>query len=342
MRSFLARLDSIWASLYLLSWREARAVARVFTSEARSPDMGYHCVVLAKQVPDTKRITGQAMKDDGTVNRAALPAVFNPEDLNALEAALTVRDRYGGRVTVITMGLPQAGEVLREALYRGVDEGILLTDRRCAGSDTLATSYILSRALRKIGDYDVIFCGRQAIDGDTAQVGPQLAEKLGVPQITSVEELMGIENGWLRARRNLGNGYEVVEGPLPLLLTLTSEANTPRPAAARKLMRFKHAAAMAELARRVDAEMETAADEEREAELYRRCERLKGRGLLLTQWGLDDIEADLSWCGLSGSPTKVHRVQSVKLAATEYKKVEPTTEGVRALIHELIEDHTLG
>jgi electron transfer flavoprotein beta subunit len=297
---------------------------------------------MAKQVPDTKHVSGKAMKDDGTINRGALPAVFNPEDLNALESALQVREAYGGRVTLITMGLPQASDILREALYRGADEGILLTDRRCAGSDTLATSYILSCAARRLAQFDLIFCGRQAIDGDTAQVGPQLAEKLGVPQITSVEEFQAIENGRVRARRDLGNGYEVVESPLPALLTITSKANLARPPAARKLMRFKSARSMAELGRQVDADMPDATDEQKEAEVYARCEKLKARGLLLTQWNLDDVQADLTWCGLSGSPTKVHRVQSVKLAASGYQRIEPTDEGIRALVHELIEDHTIG
>src|SRR5512147_1844105 len=137
--------------------------------------LGYDCVVCVKQVPDTGNIAGDAMKEDGTVNRAALPAIFNPEDLNALEAALEIRDRFGGTVTAITMGPPAACEVLRECLYRGADRAILLTDRRAAASDTLATSYILSRAVKTIGKYDFVFCGRQAIDGDTAQVGPQSA-----------------------------------------------------------------------------------------------------------------------------------------------------------------------
>jgi electron transfer flavoprotein beta subunit len=143
-------------------------------------------------VPDTKRITGEAMNDDGTVNRGSLPAIFNPEDLSALELALDIKDKYGGKVTVITMGLPAASAILRESLYRGADDAILITDRRCAASDTLATSYILSCAIKKL-DYDIVLCGRQAIDGDTAQVGPQLAEKLGITQITYVEELISLE-----------------------------------------------------------------------------------------------------------------------------------------------------
>jgi len=156
--------------------------------------LGYDCVVCVKQVPDTSNITGDAMKEDGTVNRAALPAIFNPEDLNALEAALAIRDQFGGSVTAITMGPFAACEVLRECLYRGADRVILITDRRAAASDTLATSYILSRAVRTIGTYDLVFCGRQAIDGDTAQVGPQMAEKLGIPQVTYFEDL--VERTW--------------------------------------------------------------------------------------------------------------------------------------------------
>ncbi|MHC4842760.1 MAG: electron transfer flavoprotein subunit beta/FixA family protein, partial [Planctomycetota bacterium] len=183
--------------------------------------MSYKCVVAIKQVPDTKKITGQAMNDDGTVNRAALPAIFNPEDLNALELALNIKEQYGGSVTVITMGLPAAAEILRESLYRGADEGILITDVRCAASDTLATSYILSCAAKKL-DYDIVLCGRQAIDGDTAQVGPQMAEKIGIPQITYVEELTGLGENGITARRNIGNGWQLVRSKLPVLLTVTS------------------------------------------------------------------------------------------------------------------------
>ena len=172
--------------------------------------MGYHSIVLVKQVPDTANITGDAMKEDGTVNRAALPAIFNPEDIHALEAALEVKDRFGGTVTVVTMGPPKAADVLRDSLYRGADRVILLTDRRAGGSDTLATSYILSQAVATIGDYDFIFCGRQAIDGDTAQVGPQLAEKLGLPQVTYLEKILDVQGKKATLRRNIGNGWEDV------------------------------------------------------------------------------------------------------------------------------------
>ena len=144
-------------------------------------------VVLVKQVPDTHNITGDAMTKDGTMNRNALSAIFNPEDLNALEMALQIKERHGGTVTVITMGPPKAADILRESLWRGADRVVLLTDRRFAGADTLATSVALQKAIEKIGRYDLILAGRQAIDGDTAQVGPQTAEKLGIPQITYAE-----------------------------------------------------------------------------------------------------------------------------------------------------------
>ena len=138
------------------------------------------------------------------------------------------------------MGLPAAGAILRDALFRGADDAILVTDQRCAASDTLATSYILSCAVRKL-DYDIVLCGRQAIDGDTAQVGPQLAEKLGIPQITYVEKLLGLNGKTITAQRNIGNGWQQVKAGLPILLTVVGEANEPRVAAAKKLMRYKNA-----------------------------------------------------------------------------------------------------
>ncbi|HUU81870.1 MAG TPA: electron transfer flavoprotein subunit beta/FixA family protein [Phycisphaerae bacterium] len=304
--------------------------------------MSYDCIVCVKQVPDTSNITGQAMKEDGTVNRAALPAIFNPEDLNSLEAALQVRDAYGGTVTAVTMGPLNAAEVLRECLYRGADRAILLTDRRAAASDTLATSYILSRAVRTIGKYDLVFCGRQAIDGDTAQVGPQMAEKLGVAQVTYFERFEELDGRTARVRRNVGNGWEVLEARLPLLITVLDIANEPRPPAARRVMQYKRARVVNEVARDVGVEMPEATDEEREIEQANRIEKLKMRGLLMEQWDLDTVEADMQWCGLSGSPTKVHRVQSIVLTKEGYTEIPPTEEGVRRMIQKLIVDHTLG
>ncbi len=302
--------------------------------------MDYKYVVLIKQVPDTKRITGKAMNDDGTVNRSALPAIFNPEDLNALELALQIKEEHGGTVTVITMGLPAASGILRESLYRGADRVILITDRRCAASDTLATSYILSCAVKKL-EYDIVICGRQAIDGDTAQVGPQLAEKLGITQITYVEKLPELENEHITAQRNIGNGQQQVRGKLPMLLTVTGDANEPRVAAARKMMKYKKAKAPTEIEQQIKAERPDI-DEDALVKLAKeKCRQLDDKGLLIEQWDLDFLEADLGWCGRSGSPTKVHRIQSIVLAAKESKDVEPTRQGIADMIHELIEDKTI-
>ena len=304
--------------------------------------MGYNCVVCVKQVPDTKRITVQAMKDDGTVNRAALPAVFNPEDLNALEQALAIRDAHGGTVTVLTMGLPAACEVLRESLYRGADRAILLTDRRAAASDTLATSYILSCAVKKLHP-DIVLCGRQAIDGDTAQTGPQLAQKLAFTLVTYLEEICELKNDRMVVKRNVGNGFEVVAACLPVCVTVMDTANVPRPQAAKRIMKYKKARSAVEVAKAVEEAMgPDVAVETKAAETKTRCAELQARGLLLEQWNLDDIHADLAWCGRNGSPTKVHRIQSVVLTGGAYKEYEATDEGVSQLISELIEEHTIG
>jgi electron transfer flavoprotein beta subunit len=308
-----------------------------FVKEATVP---YNCVVLIKQVPDTKKITGQAMNDDGTVNRSALPAIFNPEDLNALELALQIKDKFGGKVTAITMGLPAAGAILRDALFRGADDAILVTDQRCAASDTLATSYILSCAVRKL-DYDIVLCGRQAIDGDTAQVGPQLAEKLGIPQITYVEKLLGLNGKTITAQRNIGNGWQQVKTSLPVLLTVTGEANEPRVAAAKKLMKYKNAEAPVETKQRLKAQNPDADAQTLSQLVERKCGMLNEKGLLIKQWDLDFVGADLTWCGRNGSPTKVHRIQSVVLTAQESKNVEPTDGGIAEMIRELIRDKTI-
>ena len=256
--------------------------------------MAYNCVVLIKQVPDTKRITGDVMNDDGTVKRSALPAIFNPEDLNALELALQIKDKFGGHITVVTMGLPAAGAVLRDGLYRGADDAVLITDPRCAASDTLATSYILSCAVKKI-DYDIVLCGRQAIDGDTAQVGPQLAEKLGVTQITYVEEPVQIKRRTITARRNIGNGWQQVKAKLPVLLTVTGDANAPRVAAARKMMKYKNAMTPIEIEQKIGAENPDADEQDIKELVAHKSGKLADKGLLIKQWDLDATEADLSW-----------------------------------------------
>lgn len=302
--------------------------------------MPYNCVVLVKQVPDTQRISGKVMKDDGTVNRAALPAIFNPEDLNALEFALQIRDEFGGRVTAITMGLPSAAETLRQALYRGADEAILVTDPKCAGSDTLATSYILACAVKKT-EFDIVLCGRQAIDGDTAQVGPQIAEKVGIPQITYTELLTDLKDREITVRKSIGNGFQIVKGKLPILLTVLDTGNEPRVGVAKQMMKQKKARTPGEILRALKNDNPHADQDEINELVEKRTKKLEESGSLIKQWTLADLDADLNWCGLTGSPTKVHRIQSVILTAQEVKDIDPTDEGISNLIHELIEDKAI-
>ncbi|HCM27769.1 MAG: electron transfer flavoprotein subunit beta [Treponema sp. GWB1_62_6] len=293
--------------------------------------MGLNLVVLVKQVPDTQNITGNAMKEDGTVNRAALPAVFNPEDLYALEAALRIKDTIpGSKVSVVTMGPPPAVQVLKESLYRGADFVALVSDRRFAGADTLATSYALKCAVEKMGHYDIVFCGRQAIDGDTAQVGPQTAEKLGIDQITcvSVIEKVDEEKRELLVRRSIEGGFEMVKAKLPLLLTFTDEAYHPRPPSAIRMLSYKN----------VMAESTSQAFDES----YMESESVLKRKNNLQLWDIEAIKADPEQCGLSGSPTKVKKIESVVLVSQEIKMVENTEEAVAKMVHELIADHTLG
>ena len=305
--------------------------------------MAYNCVVCVKQVPDTKRITGQAMKEDGTVNRAALPAVFNPEDLNALEQALAVRNQHGGTVTVLTMGLPTACDVLREALFRGADRAILLTDRRAAASDTLATSYILACAVKKLRP-NIVLCGRQAIDGDTAQTGPQPRPEAQLhTHHLSPEGQPGLTGDRIVVKHNVGNGFEVVAARLPVCLTVMDTANVPRPQAAKRIMKYKKARSTAELAKSVEDRLGPEVTvEAKAAETKKLAADFSSRGLLIEQWNLDDVQADLAWCGRNGSPTKVHRIQSVVLTGGAYKEYPASDQGVTQLISELIEEHTIG
>ena len=272
---------------------------------------GYKCVVCIKQVPDTKMVTGEAMKADGTINRSALPAIFNPEDKNALEAALWVKENYGGTVTVITMGLPAAKTVLREALFCGADRAVLVTDRKAAGSDTLATSYILSQAVKKF-EPDLVFCGRQAIDGDTAQVGPQIGEKLDCAVVTYLERILKVEvegGGGRRqtlvtAVRDIGTGVETCRAKLPALFTVTEKFGELRPYEMRRVMANKNA----------------------EPEVL----------------SCDDIGCEADRCGFAGSPTSVNKIESVVLAGGAFKEIPATDEGISGLVGELIADHTIG
>jgi len=308
-------------------------------------------VVLVKQVPDTANVTGEAMKEDGTVNRAALPTVFNPEDLNALEEAIKLKECHGARVTVITMGPPAAAQVLRESLYRGADEVVLLTDKAFAGADTLATSYALALAVRKLGGADLVLCGRQAIDGDTAQVGPQTAEKLGYPQITCVsciDELApGSEagpgdaqaRGSITATRSIEGGFETLASTLPCLLTVTGEANDPRPPSVKLVMTYKDVAAEA-MPQYDDTYLDPESDTAEVCMIGR-----DGRPVCrarIVQWDHEALEADRESLGLRGSPTRVKEIESVVLAQSEARMVEPDETGVNTLVHELIEEHILG
>ena len=294
--------------------------------------MSYRILVFVKQVPDTQNISGDAMTPEGTVNRAALPAIFNPEDLNALELALELKDRYNAEVIVATMGMPAAAEVLRQSLYRGADRAILVTDRALAGADTLATSYTLSCCAKTVGDVDLVLCGRQAIDGDTAQVGPQIAEKLNWPQLCYVEEVKSIEDGKITLRRAIEGGYEILECPLPALLTVI-DANEPRPMNAKRIMKYKRARSKGEVNAAYKAEPEKAAEI---------ISSLKEKGLLIEEYNAAEIGAAPDRIGFPGSPTKVKQVSSVVLTASEAKSVAPDAESIKQLIHELITDHTLG
>jgi electron transfer flavoprotein beta subunit len=290
--------------------------------------MNLNIIVLAKQVPDTRNVGKDAMKADGTINRAALPAIFNPEDLNALEQALRLKDANpGSTVTLLTMGLPRAAEIIREAIYRGADTGIVLTDRALGGADTLATSYSLAQAVKKIGNYDIILGGRQAIDGDTAQVGPQIAEKLGIPQVTYAEEIVDLKDGHVTVKRRLENGVEVVKAPLPCVVTVNGSAADCRPRNAQRIMKFKYAVSPSEKA---------ALSEEKQDFINKRPY------LQLQEWGAAFVEADPEQIGLAGSPTKVKAVENVVFTAKESLRLDNNDEQIENLVKELIANHTIG
>ena len=275
--------------------------------------MSYKIVVLAKQVPDTRNVGKDAMTAEGTVNRAALPAIFNPEDLNALEQALRIKDQNPGTtVGLLTMGPPRAGEIIRQGLYRG--------------ADTLATSYALATAIQKIGDVDIIIGGRQAIDGDTAQVGPQVAQKLGLNQVTYAEEILKIENGKATIRRVIDGGVEVVEAPLPVVITVNGSAAPCRPQNAKLVMKYKYATCPME---RTDDCPRKNLYEERPY-------------LTLNQWSVADVDGDPQQCGLAGSPTKVKAVKNIVFQAKESKTLTGSDADVEGLIKELLNEKIIG
>lgn len=227
-------------------------------------------IVCIKQVPDTEYLQNITIDPEtNTLQREKIPAIVNPFDMNAVEEAIRIKENSGGKVTVITMGPPQAEEALRSALATGADEAVMLTDPAFAGSDTWATSRTLARAIEKIGDYDLILFGKQAIDGDTAQVGPEVAEFLSLPQITYVNKLE-IHDRKIKARRTIEDAYEEVEAPLPCVITVTKDINEPRFASIRGLLKAKKAE--------------------------------------ITTWTQEDLELKDEELGLQGSPTQVVKV----------------------------------
>ena len=228
-------------------------------------------IVCIKQVPEI----GQEIKIDPQTNtliREGVKSIINPFDMYAIEESIRLKDKYGGRVKVLTMGPPQAEEALREAVSLGCDEAILITDRNFAGSDTFATSYTLSRGIQKIKDYDLIICGKQASDGDTAQVGPGISAHLDIPQVTYIKKIEEIKNRLARVQRMTEEGYEVIEVPLPALFTVVKEINEPRLPSLKGLMR--------------------------------------ARNIEIIKWTHKDLNLAPEEVGLKGSPTQVIRIFS--------------------------------
>ncbi len=293
----------------------------------------FQIVVLAKQVPDTHNVGKDAMKEDGTINRAALPAIFNPDDLKALEMALACKDALKDimsvKVTIITMGPSRAAEIIRESMFRGADNGFVVSDKRFAGSDTLATSYALSAAVKKLGKVDIVFSGRQAIDGDTAQVGPQVAEKLEIPQITYAEELMSMTEKEIVIKRRLDRGVETVKSSFPVLVTVHGNANDCRPRHAKLLMTNKKACSVSEVMERQQSLSDMEA-------LWASRPYLK-----IEEWSADDINPDFARLGLSGSPTKVKSIENVVLTSKENKKIDNSESEINELMKELISAHII-
>jgi electron transfer flavoprotein beta subunit len=289
--------------------------------------MSFRIVVLAKQVPDTRNVGKDAMKADGTVNRSALPAIFNPEDLHALEQALSIKDRMeDAEIVILTMGPPRAAEIIREALYRGADSGYLITDRKFAGSDTLATSYAISLAVKKLAP-NLVVAGRQAIDGDTAQVGPQVAEKLNMAQVTYCEEVIEVNAEELVIKRRLERGIEIVKSKTPVLITVHSSAPSCRPRHAKLLMKYKHSRTVSELVEETKDYTELMTNKP-----YLRIE----------EWSVADLDADGQYLGLSGSPTKVKKIENVVLAKKDSVLLTAIDKDIDFLMKELIDSHVIG
>ena len=281
-------------------------------------------IVLAKQVPDTANITGQAMKEDGTVNRAALPAVFNPDDLNAMEAALAIKEAIGAEVIVITMGPPAAVDILKHALYMGADRVMLISDRKFAGADTLATSYVLAEAVKKIsavgGFVDLVLAGRQAIDGDTAQVGPQVAEKIGFNQITYITGIETITEDYLIVARDGELQTERIKTPFPALLTITNEANTPRYPNCLNMLKYFRADTASQFD---DGQIETA----------------RAHNQVIPMWKADDLGLDIKRCGIKGSPTRVSKIENITLTGGDLELYDTDSMAIKQLVQDLRKDY---
>lgn len=260
--------------------------------------MSLNIIVLVKQVPDTRCVNQGSMNTDGTINRAALPVIVNPDDMKALEQALRIKERCPKTtIQVLTMGPSRAAEVVRESLFRGADGGCLLSDCAFAGADTLATSYALATAIGKMGVYDIVLCGRQAIDGETAQVGSQVAERLGIPQITYAMEVLGFNDECITIKRRIDDGIEVVEAPFPCVITVDGAASPCRPCNAKLLMSHKRAD--------------------------------------IPTWNAADIEADTALCGLLGSPTRVKAVKAIVPITKESRVMGCSDEEIEDLMKEI-------
>jgi electron transfer flavoprotein beta subunit len=278
-------------------------------------------VVLAKQVPDTANITGQAMKDDGPVNRGKLPAIFNPEDLNGLQMALDIKEKIGAEVHVVTMGPARAVEILKHSLYLGADKVVLVSDRKFAGADTLATSYVLSEAVKKIGNVDMVIAGRQAIDGDTAQVGPQVADKIGFNQITYVSKLNDVTENYVIVERDGEVQTEEIKSQFPVLLTVTEEANTPGyPSCVHMRNYFQ-----SDLTENFSPE---------------ELPKAEAKGLVIPTFNSENMGLDTSICGLGGSPTKVKKIKSITLTGGDLEMFEANDSGVKLLIDDIMKEYT--
>ena len=292
--------------------------------------------MLAKQVPDTHNVGKDAMKEDGTINRAALPAIFNPDDLKALEMALACKDSLKDvmpvKVTIITMGPSRAADIIRESMFRGADNGIVVSDKRFAGSDTLATSYALSAAVKKLGHVDIVFSGRQAIDGDTAQVGPQVAEKLELPQVTYAEELVSVSEKEIIIKRRLERGVETVKAPFPVLITVHGNAKDCRPRHAKRVIMYKNACSDSERQQTTDNGQQSLSIEA----LWEKKPFLK-----IEEWNADDINPDFTRLGLSGSPTKVKSIENVVLTSKENKIINNSESEINELMKELVTAHII-